>query len=222
VSGLAARPTGGPVRDGATVMLVRDATSGSRCIEVLMLRRHPETAFGSVWAFPGGAVDEVDAATGAAPPHDDALESRRLGLPHGGSRFWASAIRETAEETGLLLTPGDLHYVSHWITPHGAPKRFDTRFFVALSPPDDHALDATEHIDSCWIRPADALARHAAGHFDLILPTIRNLEAIGRFETVDALLAAVASTPDPRAVDDGGGWRVLLPGDPGHAEVLVP
>jgi 8-oxo-dGTP pyrophosphatase MutT (NUDIX family) len=220
VRAAAGRP-GDVVRDGATVMLVRDAADGAPGVEVLMLHRHPLTAFGSVWAFPGGAVDDVDVTTGSRPPHDDVVESHRLGLASGGARFWAAAIRETREETGLLLTPADLHYVSHWVTPPGAPKRFDTRFFVALAPTEDHALDGTEHIDSCWVRPDEALARHAAGRFDLILPTIRNLEAIARFPTAASLLAAVAATPDPRAVDDGGGWRVLLPGDPGH-EVLVP
>ena len=50
----------------------------------------------------------------------------------------------------------------------------------------------------------------------MILPTIRNLEAIARFATADELLAAAAAATDPRAVDDGGGWRIELPGDPGH------
>ena len=138
------------------------------------------------------------------------------GCPAGGARFWAAAIRETLEETGLALVPSDLHVLSHWVTPDGAPWRFDTRFFVALAPRDDHALVDGEHIDSCWIRPSEALARHAAGRFDLILPTIRNLEAVGRFTRAADLLAAAAAAEDPRAVDDGGGWRILLPGDPGH------
>ncbi len=204
-----------PVRDGATVLLVRDRDDGDG-IEVLMLQRHPGTAFGSVWAFPGGAVDDVDLAAGATPPHDDERESRLLGLAAGGSRFWAAAVRETREETGLALAPADLHYLAHWITPPGAKWRFDTRFFVAVAPHDDHALDDTEHIDSCWIRPADALARHRAGELDMILPTIRNLEAIARFGTAAEVVAAAAAAGDPRAVDDGGGWRILLPGDPGH------
>jgi 8-oxo-dGTP pyrophosphatase MutT (NUDIX family) len=220
VTELAAEVDGVAVRDGATVLLVRDAAEGPASIEVLMLRRHPGTAFGSVWAFPGGAVDEVDQRTGAAPPHDDERESRLLGLPHGGGRFWAAAIRETLEETGLSLGPADLHYLSHWVTPEGPPWRFDTRFFLALAPDAEHALDDGEHIDSCWIRPADALERHAAGGFDLILPTIRNLEAVARFTCAADLVAAAAAAEDPRAVDDGGGWRILLPGDPDHGAVV--
>jgi 8-oxo-dGTP pyrophosphatase MutT (NUDIX family) len=204
------------VRDGATVLLVRDALWHPPGVEVLMLRRHPGTAFGSVWAFPGGAVDDVDRAAGAQPPHDDDRESRRLGLPGDGARFWAAAIRETLEETGFALAPSDLQYLSHWITPVGSPWRFDTRFFVALAPAHDHVIVEDEHIDSCWIRPADALARHEAGSFDLILPTIRNLEAIARFATAADVVAAAAAAEEPRAVDDGGGWRIGLPGDPGH------
>jgi hypothetical protein len=48
----------------------------------------------------------------------------------------------------------------------------------------------------------------------MILPTIRNLEAISRFATAAELVAAAAAATDPRAIDDGGGWRIRLPGDP--------
>jgi 8-oxo-dGTP pyrophosphatase MutT (NUDIX family) len=200
-------------------MLVRDGQRAGRPLEVLMLRRHPSTAFGDIWAFPGGVVEASDRldAIEAAPLDDDAA-SLRLGLTSGGGGYWAAAMRETAEETGLQLRPLDLHYFSHWITPAGAPKRFDTRFFVARAPEGDHAHDEREHTDSTWIAPLDAIARHRAGTFQMILPTIRNLEAIARFPTVDELLAAVAASEDPRGADDGGGWRVLLPGDPGHVE----
>jgi 8-oxo-dGTP pyrophosphatase MutT (NUDIX family) len=209
--------TTAPVRDGATVMLVRDGRQDDRPLEVLMLRRHPATAFGAIWAFPGGVVDPSDALEpDADAAHDDGSASQRLGLSEGGGAFWAAALRETQEETGLRLRAGDLHYFSHWITPPGAPKRYDTRFFVALAPDARHVRDAREHTDSTWIRPLDALDRHAAGQFEMILPTIRNLEAIGRFANATDLLAAAAATTDPRAVDDGGGWRILLPGDPGH------
>jgi 8-oxo-dGTP pyrophosphatase MutT (NUDIX family) len=202
------------VRDGATVMLVRDGDDLDRPLEVLMLRRHPATAFGAIWAFPGGVVEAEDELVPDAPgDHDDDSASLRLGLPAGGGRFWAAALRETEEETGLVLTPGDLHYFSHWITPEGAPKRYDTRFFVALAPDGRPAHDEREHTDVTWIRPADALARHRAGGFEMIIPTIANLEAIGSFATAAELLAAAEATTEPRAVDHGGGWRILLPGD---------
>lgn len=208
------------VRDGATVLLVRDGDAPERPLEVLMLRRHPATAFGPVWAFPGGAVDDTDALPADAVL-DEATASSRLGLEGGGGAFWAAAARETLEETGLAVGVDDLHYLSHWITPEGAPRRYDTRFFVARAPEGDHVHDEREHTDSCWIRPLDAVERHRAGDFPLILPTERNLEAVARCATVDELLAAVAAAEDPRAVDDGGGWRVLLPGDP-RADAEVP
>jgi 8-oxo-dGTP pyrophosphatase MutT (NUDIX family) len=184
-------------RHAATVLLVRDGAHPERPLEVLMVQRHPSMAFGGMWAFPGGAVEEHDALD-----------------PDGAGRFWACAARETVEETGLAIRVEDLHHLSHWITPEGAPARFDTRFFVAQAPDGEHAHHEREHTDSCWIRPADALDRHAAGTFDLILPTLRNLEAIGRCATVAELLDAVSVADDPRAIDDGGGWRIRLPGDP--------
>jgi 8-oxo-dGTP pyrophosphatase MutT (NUDIX family) len=155
------------------------------------------------------ATDQLDAGCAL----DDATASALLGLEAGGGAFWAAAARETLEETGLPVAVEDLRYLSHWITPEGVPKRYDTRFFVAAAPHGDHAHDPVEHTDSRWIRPADAIAEHHAGRFELILPTLRNLEAIGRCATVAELLDAVAAADDPRAVDDGGGWRIRLPGD---------
>ena len=220
---LAAGPVASSLRDGATVMLVRDGHHGERPLEVLMLERHPSTAFGAIWAFPGGVVDPTDELAGDGPEGlDDATASRRLGVAEGGGAFWAAAVRETREETGLRLTPEALHHFSHWITPRGAPKRYDTRFFVARAPEGQHLHDEREHTDSTWIRPADALSLHEQGRFEMILPTIRNLEAIARFATADELLAAAGAATDPRAIDDGGGWRILLPGDPGHPQAARP
>ena len=74
---------------------------------------------------------------------------------------------------------------------------------------------------SGWRRPDDALARAKAGEFDLIFPTMKNLEAISRFTTSAELLAAAAAvervpTVLPRVVVDERGFRILLPGDPGY------
>lgn len=76
--------TDAPIRPASTVILVRDAPD----LRVLMVRRHSAMAFGAdAWVFPGG---KVSAADGGAGPEPDA-------------HFRLAAVRETFEETGLLL-----------------------------------------------------------------------------------------------------------------------
>jgi 8-oxo-dGTP pyrophosphatase MutT (NUDIX family) len=133
---------------------------------------------------------------------------------------------EICEEERLRLDVDRIHYFSHWITPEGPPRRYDTRFFVAAAPPEQYPLhDDRETIANLWVRPQDALDRHAAGELDLILPTIKNLVAIGRFDRSADLLAhaeQISYVPPilPRIVDDGGGMRILLPDDPGYDEAV--
>jgi len=88
-------------------MLVRDARSsgGGPSLEVLMLRRHPESVFAAdAWVFPGGRVDDGDrhGAPIAIGP-SDAEASAELGLPSGGLAYWVAAARECFEEAGILL-----------------------------------------------------------------------------------------------------------------------
>ncbi len=123
---------------------------------------------------------------------------------------------------------GDVHYFAHWVTPRGAPRRYDTRFFVAAAPPGQIAAhDAGETIAEVWISPHDALARHRAGDIEIIFPTIRNLQAIGRFATSAELLEAAerasSAVPaiEPRVVPDGNGMRIVLPGDPAYERAPV-
>jgi 8-oxo-dGTP pyrophosphatase MutT (NUDIX family) len=119
----------------------------------------------------------------------------------------------------LLLDTGALHLFSHWITPAGAPRRYDTWFFVAAAP-EGHAYlhDDSETVASVWIRPADALAGAERGDLEIIFPTMRNLEQLARFATARELLDAVTAS-EPRVVADAGGARILLPGDPGYEGV---
>jgi 8-oxo-dGTP pyrophosphatase MutT (NUDIX family) len=133
---------------------------------------------------------------------------------------------EVCEIEHLLLAVDQIHYFSHWITPEGAPRRYDTRFFVCAAPPEQVPLhDDRETIANVWIRPEDALVRHRAGDFDLIFPTIKSLETIGRFASAGELLAAAAAIEEvptilPRISDDGHGVRILLPGDEGYDEAV--
>jgi hypothetical protein len=68
----------------------------------------------------------------------------------------------------------------------------------------DPVADEAEQFEPVWVRPAEALARHAAGQFFIIFPTIRTLERLQAYRTVDAVLAACAGeqplwTSCPRA-----------------------
>jgi 8-oxo-dGTP pyrophosphatase MutT (NUDIX family) len=206
-----------PVRDAATVMLVRDAPDG---IEVFMLRRNASLVFvPGAYVFPGGAVDEADAAeggdafavaairecfeeAGALLAYDRTGEFVDLRDPttaerfngyrhdvHGGRR----TIHEVCAIEGLRLAVDALRPVSRWVTPPRAPRRFDTRFFVARAPVNQTFLhDDHETVASEWVRPKDALTRFGEGDIALILPTERSLELIARSSTVDELLVSLS------------------------------
>jgi 8-oxo-dGTP pyrophosphatase MutT (NUDIX family) len=124
-------------------------------------------------------------------------------------------------EEHLVLDLRSLSYFAHWITPVGPPRRYDTRFFVAAAPLDQVPVhDDKELVANVWVTPHEALGRHERGEMQLILPTIKNLEAVGRFDSADALLKASRAATDiptiePRIVPDGSGVRILLPGDDG-------
>ena len=93
-----------PVREAATVMLVRDGDDG---LEVFMLRRTLDAAFaGGMYVFPGGRLDDADRTPevyGLCDGLSDADASGMLGVPSGGLAFWVAAIRECFEEAGVLL-----------------------------------------------------------------------------------------------------------------------
>ena len=122
--------------------------------------------------------------------HDPAVEARfdrHRRAVHAGDR----ALLEVLLSEALVLAADQVHYFSHWITPEGEPKRFDTRFFLARAPEGQaYVHDDDELIGSEWVRPADALARQRAGQFAMIEPTIVSLQDIGRFATSDELLCA--------------------------------
>ncbi|HUY85842.1 MAG TPA: hypothetical protein VMU77_01905 [Acidimicrobiales bacterium] len=133
-------------------------------------------------------------------------------------------LAELCRSENLVLATDRLHYFSHWITPEGAPKRFDTRFFLAEAPAGQSAADdGSEIVASTWISPEGALKRGESGDFQLIYPTIKSLEAISRFDKVADLIAAAASSRpvganEPRVFVEGREVRILLPGDPGYDE----
>lgn len=88
-------------------------------------------------------------------------------------------IAELCDRFKLTLALDHLLYLSHWITPEVAPRRFNTRFFVAQMPDRQSTLrHRGETRTGEWIRPRDALAKADAGDWQMISPTLTSLRSI--------------------------------------------
>jgi recombination protein RecT len=103
------------------------------------------------------------------------------------------------------LAAKDVYVLAHWITDRDMPKRFEVPFLVARMPEGQTPVaDEKEQFAPEWVSPQDALARHEAGDFFMIFPTIRTLQRLAAYAKVDDVLAACASgqplwTSCPRA-----------------------
>jgi 8-oxo-dGTP pyrophosphatase MutT (NUDIX family) len=99
---------------------------------------------------------------------------------------------ELAVEEHLLLALDQLHHYTHWITPEANPVRFDTRFFVARHPAGQEASpDLKETTDGIWIAPKPALEANTRGTVPLSPPTLKTLEDVSRYDTVDSFLGSL-------------------------------
>lgn len=229
-------------RPAATVALLRDGYDG---IETYLLQRNPALEFApGASVFPGGAVDDDDFGShwsALCDGPDDRAATVELGVDGGGLGYRIAAVRECFEEVGVLLggpagvdrhrplhevcrdervtlATAGLRYFGHWVTPEGAPRRYDTRFFFARCPPGQHPEpDNDEALAGEWITPRQALAEADAAQRELIVPTVRTLVALDALASVDAVFEAVpapaAALVAPMLVDDSGGARVHLPHD---------
>ena len=173
-------------KDAATLILIRHQSNGPR---ILMGRRAGGHSFmPDKYVFPGGKVDACDRfifASGELTPenHDGLLAHNKARHPRA---FALAAIRETWEETGLIVgcagqlktatsdqgwqsyaakkaipNLAPLHFIARAITPPMRSKRFDARFFMADA---DEALlddrppqDGAEMLDLRWFSYDDAM-----------------------------------------------------------------
>ena len=128
------------------------------------------------------------------------------------------SLREVAEREAIhyrldLLTP-----YAHWITPAIEGKRFDTRFFLARIPegqvPEHDAIEMTE---SLWISPAEALALQKRGELLLMPPTLKTVEELTAYSSIDELYAATAQRTIqpilPQVFQTADAFGVKLPHD---------
>ena len=192
----------------ATVIVLRP---GDPEFELLMVRRRDDGAFGGLVVFPGGRVDDIDAS------HLARTTVTSEGSDHP---YRAAALRELAEETGILATPdglapapglrdealylavngrgdkfdGDsLVLVSRWVTPKVAARRFDTWFYLLATSGDPVVrLDKAELTDHAWVTPVGAIDRYNSGEWPMILPTLAHLRWLSKRDSIGDAVASAA------------------------------
>ena len=212
-----------PLRPAATVLLLRDSAEG---LQVLMTRRSMNASFApGAYVFPGGGIDAADSTshalarrragqsdlhlTQAIAAIRESFEELGVLLARHGDGRWADAndiasldrqapFAGQCAARGLQLAADQVFVLAHWITDRDLPRRFDVPFLVARMPEGQTPVaDEAEQFEPVWVRPADALARHEAGQFFMIFPTIRTLQRLQPYTTVDSLLDACARTEEP-------------------------
>jgi 8-oxo-dGTP pyrophosphatase MutT (NUDIX family) len=95
-------------------------------------------------------------------------------------------ICDIAQKEGLLFALDQLKYYAHWITPEARSERFDTRFFLARYPSGQEAThDQRETTVGVWMTPRRALEENFKGEIALSPPTLKTLEDLSRFKTID-------------------------------------
>lgn len=133
------------------------------------------------------------------PPHEVAALDR--------SYTAAAPFAEQCAKRGLRLSTDRIWAMAHWVTDRDLPKRFDVLFMVARMPEGQTPqADEIEQFEPTWVRPADALARHAADQFPMIFPTVRTLQRLAAFDRVDAVLQACVREKPLWSSCPRGGW----------------
>ena len=164
-------------------------------------------------------------STGDVVRFDDEATAQRFEVERENIHDGSVALLDLCKREGLRLTTDDIHYVSHWITPMGEKRRFDTRFFIARAPQAQEPLhDDGETIESFWISPQEAIERAHEKDLMLMPPTKANIEFLLPYKTADEVLEAAAQVGMPQTIlpklkidSDGRVVGIAMPGDPEYA-----
>lgn len=224
---------GGRVDDVDGASELDDLCEGLTDAEASDLLRVPSGGL-AYWV---AAIRESFEEAGVLLARDERGDFVRLNDPDSQPRFAAArhavhdgalSLAEFCRQEGLRLAVDTISYVSHWVTPVGEKRRFDTRFFVAVAPPaQDLMHDDKETIASLWVTPTDALGRAERGELAMIPPTVANLQFLAPHHSTSAAVAAAQTigvptpiVPKLRYGSDGRVVDVLFPDDPDYATLL--
>jgi 8-oxo-dGTP pyrophosphatase MutT (NUDIX family) len=199
-------------RDSATLILIDRTTSPPK---VLLGRRHMRHRFmPGKFVFPGGRIEPTDRSMPALHPLREAHTARlmqRVRQPSAAKAagFALAAVRETYEETGLMLgartekpfetPPGvweafakagvmpdlsAIHFIARAITPPNRPLRFDSRFFAADAGAVAHRVDGmvgpeAEFVELVWLPITEARSLDMPGITAVVLEELQDRIAAG-------------------------------------------
>jgi 8-oxo-dGTP pyrophosphatase MutT (NUDIX family) len=141
-------------------------------------------------------------------------------------------ICQLVQKENLLLALDQLHYYAHWITPEARSERFDTRFFLACIPSGQEAShDQEETTVGVWLTPQKALEENLKGEVMLSPPTLKTLEDLCRYKTIDDVFHSLKSRDIrpilPILTKISSGPLIVFPWDPEYqifqrGEIPVP
>ncbi|MDO6413695.1 NUDIX domain-containing protein [Sphingomonas sp. BIUV-7] len=233
----------------ATLIVMRDRAEAPP--ELLMIQRSATMRFGpEAWVFPGGRIDPGDVSLAAsrlppgADPDDHAARIAAIretieeaGVPIGldpvpdpatlaalrAALHAGEAFATLLDRFGLRLLPEALHPFSRWWPPESAPRRFDTRFYLARAP-DEAVLDADggETVAICWTAAEAMLARPDAR---ILFPTRCNLHRLAAWSDFSEAVADAAAYPAATIVSElieiGEERFVYIPEGHGYPETRL-
>lgn len=168
---------------------------------------------GIILARKPGTGDYIDAAASAKlAPWRPRLNASEVGLV------------EFLSKENLRLACDALVPFAHWVTPTFMPKRFDTYFYLAATPPGQLGQhDGSESVDSVWVNPIEAIGDK---RWTIIFPTKMNLLRLGKAKTVAEAIANAKAAPivtvEPKVVPKGDGQVLTIPEEAGYGKVEEP
>ena len=139
---------------------------------------------------------------------DDWEEDRRALVDHSLS------LAELLDRRNLVLRADLLRPWSRWITPVMEPRRYDTRFFVAVLPEGQQTRDVGGEADHvAWMAPDEAVRRWRAGELAMLPPTVANLNGLIGCATPEEVLEVEREIipVQPEFRESAGGITLIVP-----------
>lgn len=160
---------------------------------------------------------------------DTAEVARRYSAHRDSLNRRESSFSDICRAENLTLPVDQLTYFSRWVTPEGMAKRFDTCFFICTMPARQTPLhDGHETVSGLWVTPESALLQGKSGKIKLVPATIKTLETLSGYPSVESMLAGCTPTTKvpvicPQIIRDSTGQplRIRMPLPEGDVELDI-